>query len=452
MERQNPLLPFAFSTSAAADKSPLNTTPRNRQEIDENARSMYHTRGSPAQRKGPTLNFMPSLKRKMGESFNDNDHIKRTALEELSSENTFIDPEPDKLVNQLPSSPTLDQHFASEFDESHFDVPESPGDSSDGEKPRLQPLKSRKLYVHEVSSEADFGIDQFNRFRSLVNQCPSTDRDYDSDTERALRKRSQARARDIVIECFENANPNINLEGLELTEIPEEIEDFDNLVVFDFGQGASYQLYLTNNKLRTLRPQLFSFTKLNVLSLRQNRLTHIPPLISRLTNLVDLSVSSNRLEWLPIEILELPKLEIFRAGPNPFIKVSDDAIPATTATLNAYKTKKYFSPVRWKHPGSCVPSLRTLCLHKIATYDVTYQETRHWKSATPKMFHLLIASAISKGKFGETCSECPTILVEPVAEAFEWWDVLQNKEVPFRRAFCSGKCARKWERASRLDS
>ena len=43
MDKQNPLLPFAFSTSSITDEVPLNTAPRNRLIIDENASSMYHT-------------------------------------------------------------------------------------------------------------------------------------------------------------------------------------------------------------------------------------------------------------------------------------------------------------------------------------------------------------------------------------------------------------------------
>ena len=85
MEKDNPLLPFAFSISSINDSIPLDTTPRDKLTIDENASSLYHTRRtsitSPSSFKQPrpVLNksFPPSLKRKMGESFNDKDDIKR---------------------------------------------------------------------------------------------------------------------------------------------------------------------------------------------------------------------------------------------------------------------------------------------------------------------------------------------------------------------------------------
>ena len=92
-----------------------------------------------------------------------------------------------------------------------------------------------------------------------------------------------------------------------------------------------------------------------------------------------------------------------------------------------------------------IPSLKSKCLNKIAQYDISYQETKSWKKFTPKIYHGLIIEAITKGRYKDTCSECPTIVVEPFSEVIEWWDILQNKNVPIRRQFCCGGCTRKYQ-------
>lgn len=474
MDKQNPLLPFAFSTSSITDEVPLNTAPRNRLIIDENASSMYHTRTTEVRRKGPILSEVPSLKRKMGTSFNEKNDVKRrdTEYEEFESEPTFVDDEPEEengYQNKFrkaipPSSPLLDHHMASEFDLStnttaNYEVPDSPTHIFPSENNTahdyMNDIPEKKHIVmrkdqQSLSSDADFGIDRFNRFTNKSNQCPSTDRDFlqDSDEYLQLQKKIHNKARDIVIDAFENIETTINLEGMGLQDIPDEIKDFDNLVIFspEPTTQTSYQLYLTNNSLRYLTPSLFKFTKLNVLGLRRNKLQTLPPLIGNLQHLTDLSLGTNRLEYLPPQILDLYNLQTFRAGPNPFVKIPEDAIPITTSTLNSIKLLKYVSRVRYfGNLKKVIPSLKTHCLNIIAKYDVSYQETKSWKRFTPKIHHGLIATAISKGKYEERCSECDFIIVEPFAEAFEWWDILQNKDVPIKREFCSGKCVKKWE-------
>lgn len=488
MDKQNPLLPFAFSTAAAGDTSlPLNATPRHRKIRDEDASSMYHTRTSPATRmaaKGPFLGAPPSLKRKMGASFNENDDFKRR--DAVFEDDTAVDSDdwPPNLFLGVPSSPPPGA-LISEMDLStaSFVVPGSPREparilpllspqrgrysSQNGhfspQKDRFssqndhspQKLRARSPPAPRLSSDADFGIDPFNRFSHSSNQYPSTDREhFDSDEYKARQKEVQVRARNIVLDAFENIRTTVNLEGMGLVDVPEEIKDFDNLVVFDLDPSTqvSYQLYLTNNRLTYLPPSLFDFTKLNVLGLRHNKLRTIPQLLGNLVHLTDLSLGTNRLEYLPPQILDLPLLHTFRAGPNPFMKVPDDALAVTTSTINPVKMKKFVSKLVF-HTDSPKPvrSLRAHCLNTIARYDVSYQETKSWKRSTPKMYHSLIARAISKGRYNELCNECDTVLVDPVAEAFEWWDILQNKDVPIKREFCCGSCAARWEARTMRD-
>lgn len=465
MEKDNPLLPFAFKTSSLDERSVLNTDPRDRLVIDENASSMYHTRNDSSRRtrKGATLPIVPSLKRKMGESFNEKDDIKRRdfdqGLDDLSDHDLHDDndqnchfnvsTDPDSVYPQsepgIPSSPpVLPHHSELDISTTTYSVPDSPV-KLHATLLNTSPVKRVHHFQHDPgSSEADFGIDQFNRFRtSSYLQCPSTDVDMDLD-QSGLSSPSHNEARHKILQAFEDMEQSVSLSEMGLTDIPEEIRDLNNLVVFTPSHPQShYQLYLTNNKIQTINPALFAYTKLNVLSLRQNHIHFLPGAFRHLTNLVDLNIASNRLRFLPILILELPNLKTFSAGPNPYLPVSEDAIPIPSAECSD-RHPKFVSPLRYHtRSGSAVASLKTLCLDAVAHYDVTYRETRSWKLCTPKIYHHLIAKAILKGRFEDTCSECDMVVVEPYADAYEWWDILKNTNVTFKREFCSGQCAHK---------
>lgn len=503
--KENPLLPFAFTRSESTEIA-LDTTPRDRKVRDENAESMYHTRNAMTSKSRPALpnnSAPPSLKRKPGESFSERDHIKRRELDDFGSDSTATtDTDVDVGgghpqdaifgVNSLvlahskfgpPSSPPiqLHTHLASEFDFStkNFDMPDSPDrmdgtnhdeydsvDESDGEmnnsavistmatSSQLNTSGSIVQALKHLSSDADFGIDRFNRFRAPAFFSTDDDR---REKVRENDRKNQLKARDIVLQAFENIQTKINLEGMHLKEVPEEVQDFDDLVVFDMNPSSSssyvsYQLYLTNNKIRVLPPSLFKFTKLNVLALRLNKLTRIPKLICKLKNLTDLYIGTNRLQWLPCTILELKKLSVLLTGPNPFIPVPSDAVEISHSALDGFRCKKFVTrPTHLRghldENSHAPPSLKALCLNSIAKYDVSYQETKDWKKSTPKLHHELIAKTIVSGQYENTCSECDLIVVEPVAESFEWWDILGNKLVPIRREFCSARCMKKWEQS-----
>lgn len=456
MEKNNPLLPFAFTTSAANEKTALNTDPRERHVIDENAESMYHTRGKvgPRRQPGPVLAAMPSMKRKMGESFNEKDDVKKRDYGAFNPGHPGfhdrIDTDPDEQVSSshaIPSSPPVLPQM-SEYDISitNFTMPDSPVETG----PMINDFTTspvRRGMVGNQSSEADFGIDQFNRFKtSSYIQCPSTD--ADAEDSNGHNGSNDAKARDLILQAFEDISPSVSLEGMGLTEIPEQVKDLENLVIFDPDRPTQilHQLYLTNNRLRSLNPALFKFTKLNVLSLRHNKIDHIPGAIRHLKNLVDLNISSNRLQYLPPQILELPHLETFRAGPNPFVAITSEAVCINhMEDISKASCLKYVSKVKYLRREGMVPSLKALCLDAIARYDVTYRETKSWKKHTPKVLHLPIARAISKGNFEDDCNECNLFVVEPYAEVYEWWDILANKDVPIKREFCSGKCASRYE-------
>lgn len=468
MERNDPLLPFAFTATSNNEKNALNTEPRDRYVIDQNASSMYHTRSTqrdqeiPADEnllRGPVLLSMPSIKRKMGESFTEKDGIKRREYDffkgtedqegsgfsneatQLTAETTlgsFNDHNTKKLLNCYPSSPPIIDPV-SEYDTSNHDitVPDSPVGSTTKLTLETSPIKRQ---YHAQSSEPDFGIDSFNRFKfSSLNHHPSTDNEVELDLINSSDKFSQARQ--ILLQAFEDTNPSVSLAHMGLTDIPDEIKDLNNLVIFDQATQNLRQLYLNNNNLRMLNPNLFDFTKLNVLSLRQNKLIFIPSLIEQFSNLYDLNLSINKLRHLPPLILKLKSLHTFRAGPNPFIDVCNDATEVTELDSRYSQGLRWVSPLIYKSEQRVAPSLKALCLDKIANYDVTYRETKHWKRSIPKIYHSLIALAISKGQFKEKCDECDLVLVESYAKVYEWWNILLNKNIPIKRRFCSGKCA-----------
>lgn len=504
MEKNNPLLPFAFTSSSFNDPLPLNTTPRHRSIIDENASSQYHTRTSSSINNQTTstndfnhlrrkLDFAPRLKRKMGESFNERDDVKRIDTHVSSEQPTEIDI--DNSDNDVdddydndnnepyslpPSSPLLDIPLISEFDfntntHRNYPIPDSPKANfaeippSEIEHLFIQPSPRKKVDINEspsrrrnrviLSSDADFGIDRFNRFKgasgSFNNQLPSSMGDnMDETSYESLRQSSYDKARSIILHSFEEVKTIINLESMNLYELPDEIKDMNKLVIFGNNNNqldlALYQLYLSNNKLYMVPPTLFKFTKLNVLSLRQNRLTYLPPLIEKLTNLMDISLGANQLEWLPWQILNLPKLHTLLAGPNPFKPIpNDDDIPNTAAipmniVYNNHKCKYRTPIISLTNRPTPVPSLKNLCLNQIAKYDVTYKETKTWKRSIPKVHHNSIIQAITKGKYGDVCNQCIVIIVEPMAEVYEWWDILMNKNVPIRKQFCCQSCVERY--------
>jgi hypothetical protein len=440
----NPLLPFAFTRSESGEIA-LDTTPRDRTVRDANAESMYHTRAHAR----PSLAAAPSLKRRPGASFSEKDNVKRRELESSDTDASDTDHEATRVdlagLSAPPSSPPV--AMASEIDFGaaalHFDsVPHSPAsevwggaasldaDWDAAARPRAVARRALRARVRPLNLDADFGLDSFNRFKA-----PS----FGSDDRQAADAARAARA--VVLDAFERATTTINLEGMQLREVPDEVKDLDDLVVF--GAAPLYQLYLTNNKIRVLPPSLFRFTKLNVLALRQNRLSELPSAVGRLERLTDLYLGTNRLRYLPAAVLRLRHLAVLLAGPNPFLAVAPDAVAAPRQCGAA--TRRFVAP--GVPPRATVPSLRTLCLDAVARYDVLYRETKRWKHATPHLLHPLITRAILCGQYRHTCSQCNLVVVEPYAEVFEWWDILDNKLVPIKRDFCSGRCLHQWRLA-----
>ncbi|MEL6438100.1 MAG: leucine-rich repeat domain-containing protein [Cyanobacteria bacterium J06621_8] len=129
----------------------------------------------------------------------------------------------------------------------------------------------RDWYPLEVSSEQDEA--------TLSNQGEKHAPSY----YRALEKIEQA-AKDQVKE--------LDLAGMELSELPEAIGQLTNLSLLDFGE----------NSLSSLPPEIGQLTNLTELYLYDNSLSSLPPEIGQLTNLTELYLYDNSLE-IPPEII-----------------------------------------------------------------------------------------------------------------------------------------------------
>ncbi|KAF9563977.1 L domain-like protein [Agrocybe pediades] len=83
----------------------------------------------------------------------------------------------------------------------------------------------------------------------------------------------------------------------------------------------SLTMFLGQNNISKLPPELWTLHNLSILSLRNNQISYLPPEIGQLRNLQSLNVASNNLKYLPAELMTLEKLTTLIIFPNPFIPV-----------------------------------------------------------------------------------------------------------------------------------
>lgn len=85
---------------------------------------------------------------------------------------------------------------------------------------------------------------------------------------------------------------------------------------------AGLQIYLSNNSLTHLPPELWGLANTEVLSLRNNELTELPHCIRKLHQLKELNIASNQIEVLPWSLLGMLSDTrhplMLTADPNPF--------------------------------------------------------------------------------------------------------------------------------------
>ncbi|KAH7335117.1 hypothetical protein B0J17DRAFT_668766 [Rhizoctonia solani] len=182
---------------------------------------------------------------------------------------------------------------------------------------------------------------------------------------------------DVLNDVFHNGATIINLDSSNVTMIPREIIDLNNMVslpleppessqpppvhspttpsrstiasaaarsrrVFSqsrsnnslFSSGSpskpkrEIQLYLANNSFKALPSELFQLNNLTLLSLRgRNKLGSLPPAIGNLKSLRSLNIANNELTALPSELSYL-NLQTLLLHPNPFLpKPTADPTP-----------------------------------------------------------------------------------------------------------------------------
>ena len=130
------------------------------------------------------------------------------------------------------------------------------------------------------------------------------------------------KAKERIIECYDQENTELNLYGLKLRNLPESIGQLTNLQTLDLndnqlvslpesmGQLTNLQyLGLGGNQLVTLPDSIGQLTNLEELELRINQLANLPESIGGLTSLTTLGLGGNQLVTLPESIGELTSLQ-----------------------------------------------------------------------------------------------------------------------------------------------
>jgi len=106
----------------------------------------------------------------------------------------------------------------------------------------------------------------------------------------------------------------LNLRDCELTELPPEIAQLQNLQT----------LGLSSNQLSALPPEIAQLQNLQQLDLNSNQLSALPPEIAQLQNLRYLYLNSNQLRTLPPEIAQLQNLQTLGLNSNQLSALSPE--------------------------------------------------------------------------------------------------------------------------------
>ncbi len=99
----------------------------------------------------------------------------------------------------------------------------------------------------------------------------------------------------------------LDLHANQFTELPAEVAQLQNLT----------ELYLHNNKLTELSAEVAQLQKLRMLDLSYNQLTKLPVEVAQLQNLTALYLDNNHLTELPVEVAQLQNLKTLDLNDNP---------------------------------------------------------------------------------------------------------------------------------------
>ncbi len=109
---------------------------------------------------------------------------------------------------------------------------------------------------------------------------------------------------------------SLRLDNNQISEIPNEIRHLQNLEDFS----------VSDNKLKEINTAIFQLSNLKYMSVMNNSITQIPQEIKNLKNLRGLTLDFNKIENLPEELLELEHLNYLSIWYNPLNDKSIDIL------------------------------------------------------------------------------------------------------------------------------
>lgn len=110
----------------------------------------------------------------------------------------------------------------------------------------------------------------------------------------------------LIEDCSKNKSSDLNLTGLGIANIPDEIFELRHLT----------SLQLTNNNIKIIPAKIGQLSNLEFLGINYNLLEYLPVEIGLLVNLTSLDLWRNRLKSLPVELAKLTKLQHLHLGFN----------------------------------------------------------------------------------------------------------------------------------------
>ncbi|MDV3347677.1 COR domain-containing protein [Leptothoe sp. LEGE 181152] len=129
--------------------------------------------------------------------------------------------------------------------------------------------------------------------------------------EKMSQKDGLAEAKRRIQEAIKSKATELSLSDLELTSVPKELYQLNQLI----------QLDLSQNQLTSVPQELGQLNNLTYLSLSQNQLTSIPKELGQLNNLTNLDLFRNQLTSIPKELSQLNNLEFLNLGKNQLISI-----------------------------------------------------------------------------------------------------------------------------------
>ncbi|NEZ59582.1 COR domain-containing protein [Adonisia turfae] len=129
--------------------------------------------------------------------------------------------------------------------------------------------------------------------------------------EKMSQKDGVAEAKRRIQEAIKSKATELSLSDLELTSVPKELYQLNQLI----------QLDLSQNQLTSVPQELGQLNNLTYLSLSQNQLTSIPKELGQLNNLTNLDLFRNQLTSIPKELSQLNNLEFLNLGKNQLISI-----------------------------------------------------------------------------------------------------------------------------------